>query len=96
MDRCDDGDSGPGADVARYEQLRAQALSGDPGGWRCGLAILQHRGLVSWLHAWRAVPASDQPARPVPASGTVAPPAGVADRLVQALASLALAVAAGE
>ena len=48
-----DGDR---SDVARYELLRRRALAGDPGGWRCGLAVLQHRGVVAWLDAWQAVP----------------------------------------
>ena len=25
------------------------------GGWRCGLAVLQHRGVFGWLHTWRAL-----------------------------------------
>ena len=40
------------SDVARYELLRDHALAGDPGGWRCGLGVLQHRGVIAWLHAW--------------------------------------------
>jgi hypothetical protein len=69
-------------------------LAGDAGGWRCGLAILQHRGVVAWLRAWQAVSAT---AAPAPArEATVAPPgSGVTDRLVEALASMALAVVAG-
>jgi len=35
---------------ARYEQLRAGALSGAGGGW--GLALLCRRGLVAWLRSW--------------------------------------------
>jgi hypothetical protein len=79
--------------VARYELLRGRALAGDPGGWRCGLAVLQHRGVVAWLHAWH--PVAVIPAGP-PARGTTAalPAAAVADRLVEALASMALAALA--
>lgn len=80
--------------MARYELLRGRALAGDPGGWRCGLAVLQHRGVVAWLHAWHAVAVTttDMPAR----STTAALPApGAADRLVEALASMALAALAG-
>jgi hypothetical protein len=80
--------------VARYEQLRAVALAGDAGGWRCGLGVVQHRGVVAWLHAWHAVPTA--PARTSAREAVVAAPAGgVADRLVEALASMALAVVAG-
>jgi hypothetical protein len=80
--------------VARYELLRERALAGDPGGWRCGLAVLQHRGMVAWLHAWHVV--APTPARP-PARDTAVPPptSGVADRLVEALASMALGAVAG-
>ena len=80
--------------MARYELLRGRALAGDPGGWRCGLAVLQHRGVVAWLHAWHpvAVITTGPPAR----STTAALPApAVADRLVEALASMALAALAG-
>jgi hypothetical protein len=79
--------------VARYELLRGRALAGDPGGWRCGLAVLQHRGVVAWLHAWHpvAVITTGTPAR----STTAALPApAVADRLIEALASMALAALA--
>jgi hypothetical protein len=80
--------------VARYELLRGRALAGDPGGWRCGLAVLQHRGVVAWLHAWHpvAVTATGLPARSTTAA---LPPPAVADRLVEALASMALAALAG-
>jgi hypothetical protein len=74
--------------------LRERALAGDAGGWRCGLGVLQHRGVVAWLHAWHAVPTAT--ARTPARKATAAPPApGVADRLVEALASMALAVVAG-
>jgi hypothetical protein len=80
--------------VARYELLRERALAGDAGGWRCGLGVLQHRGVVAWLHAWHpvAVITAGPPAR----GPAAAPPGpGVADRLVEALASMALAALAG-
>jgi hypothetical protein len=53
--------------------------------------VLQHRGVVAWLRAWHGVPtATNTPAHePVPA----VPAGGLADRLVDALASMALAVA---
>jgi hypothetical protein len=73
--------------VARYEQLRARALGGDPGGWRLGLAVLERRGVVAWTRAWSTTaPASARPAPVEPAAG---------DELVGALASMALACVAG-
>jgi hypothetical protein len=74
--------------------LRARALAGDAGGWRCGLGVLQHRGVVAWLRAWHAVPvvAARTPARE---AAVALPAGGAADRLVETLASMALAVAAG-
>ena len=75
--------------MQRYELLRGRALAGDPGGWRCGLAVLQHRGVVGWLHTWRALPPT--PAGPPGREAALTPPAaGVADRLVETLASMAL------
>jgi hypothetical protein len=80
--------------VARYELLRGRALAGEPGGWRCGLAVLQHRGVVAWLHAWHPVAVT---ATGTPAGSTTAalPVSGAADQLVEALASMALAALAG-
>ena len=79
--------------MARYELLRGRALAGDPGGWRCGLAVLQHRGVVAWLRAWH--PVAVITAGPPPRGTTAALPApAVADRLVEALASMALAALA--
>jgi len=51
--------------------LRARALAGDAGGWRCGLGVLQHRGVVAWLHAWH--PVAVIPAGP-PARGAAGHP----------------------
>ncbi|HEY4991292.1 MAG TPA: hypothetical protein VII33_04335 [Nakamurella sp.] len=79
--------------MERYEQLRRTALSGDPGGWRSGLAVLQHRGVAAWLGAWRAVPAA--PAATRPARRDSLPPNGSADGLVHALAGMALGALAG-
>jgi hypothetical protein len=80
--------SGGKEDVARYEQLRARALGGDPGGWRLGLAVLERRGVVAWARAWRATV-------PAPARATPIEPVAVSDELVGALASMALACVAG-
>ena len=80
--------------MARYEQLRDRALAGDPGGWRCGLAVLQHRGVVAWLHAWHQSP-SPRRARQRAARPPRSRAPRVADRLVEALASMALAALAG-
>ena len=79
----------------RYEQLRERALAGDASGWRCGLAILQHRGVAAWLRAWQNIPASGPAGRPARATTSPQPMPGVTGRLVEALASMALAVAAG-
>jgi hypothetical protein len=75
-------------DVARYEQLRARALGGDPAGWRLGLAVLEHRGVMAWTRAWQA-------SVPAPARTTPAEPVAVSDELVGALASMALACVSG-
>jgi hypothetical protein len=53
--------------------------------------VLQHRGVVAWLRAWQAVPA----AATAPTREPALPSSGVADRLVEALAAMALAVVAG-
>ena len=75
-------------DVARYEQLRAQAIGGDPTGWRLGLAVLERRGVVAWARAWQAT-------APAPARATGPKPVAVSDELVGALASMALACVSG-
>ena len=74
--------------MARYEQLRARALGGDPAGWRLGLAVLERRGVVAWARAWQA-------AAPAPARAPAVEPVAVSDELVGALASMALACVAG-
>ena len=80
----------PAAEVDRYEQLRGRALSGDADGWRAGLAVLQTRGVAAWLRAWRGVSAPPRPPTPVRTGiGSGAQPEAV-DRLVAALASMAL------
>lgn len=79
--------------MERYERLRRTALSGDPGGWRSGLAVLQHRGVAAWLVAWRTV--STAPPPPGPTRRDSLPPNGSADGLVQALAGMALGALAG-
>ncbi len=75
-------------DVVRYEQLRASALGGDPSGWRLGLAVLEHRGVVAWTRAWQST-------APEPARAAAPKPVAVSDELVGALAGLALACVAG-
>lgn len=74
--------------MERYEQLRARALGGDPGGWRLGLAVLEHRGVVAWTRAWQAT--APTPTRPAPVESVA-----VSDELVGALASMALACVSG-
>jgi hypothetical protein len=88
-DSATGGATDPAAEVARYEQLRDRALSGDADGWRAGLAVLQTRGVAAWLRAWRGVSTPPQPASARTGIGAGAP-AQAADRLVAALASMAL------
>jgi hypothetical protein len=88
-----DEHAGRREDVERYEQLRARALSGEPSGFRLGLALLERRGVAAWTRAWQGT-ASSREARPVAAA--VVAPAAASGELVGALASMALArVAAG-
>lgn len=83
----DDGARGCG-DVARYEQLRGQALAGAPGCSRLGLALLQHRGVTAWTRAWH----NTAPGPPVSVSPSGAT---VGEReIVSVLASMAMACAA--
>jgi hypothetical protein len=86
----DDGARGRG-DVDRYEQLRVQALAGAPGSSRLGLALLQHRGVTAWTHAWHTT----APGPPVsaPLGAPVGAPVGERE-IVSVLASMALACAA--
>jgi len=74
-------------DVDRYEALRAEALGGQPPGWRHGQALLQGRGMAAWLRACRNIPAAVS--RP---SDRPTPTAGVDGDLVGVLAAMALAV----
>lgn len=76
-------------DVDGYEQLRRQALAGDAGGWRLGLAVLQHRGMATWLRV-RASTSTAGPPRPKPQPTDRAVVAGAAEDLVGLLASMAL------
>jgi hypothetical protein len=75
--------------VERYEALRAQALGGEPSGWRPGLALFQGRGMAAWLRAGREVTAG-------PSSRWADRPAAGErlgrDDLVSVLATMALAV----
>jgi hypothetical protein len=75
-------------DIERYEQLRAQALEGDPSGWRLGLALLERRGVVAWTRAW-------QTTTPAPARSAITTPVADSDQLVGVLASMALACVSG-
>jgi len=69
--------------------LRARALSGDAAGWRLGLAVLQHRGMVAWLRVSRGV-APPTPTRPQPQYPPQPVAAGAAEESVGVLASMAL------
>ncbi|MHB1447272.1 MAG: hypothetical protein ACYCZV_16700 [Acidimicrobiales bacterium] len=81
----DDGAADSG-DVERYEALRRGVLEGRPDGWRLGLALLQRKGVASWMRMGRSLPA--QPvARPQAAGGVVG------GELVGVLANMALVCA---
>lgn len=71
--------------MERYEQLRRRALDGAAEGWRLGLGVLCHRGVVAWLRAWHIT---------VPTPPAAAPAAADhlgSDELVGVLASMAFA-----
>jgi len=83
-------------DVQRYEQLRSHALDGEPFGFRLGLALLERRGLASWVRAWAGTAPAQPAQRLQQPTASVCAPVPLGDELVGALASLALArVAAG-
>jgi hypothetical protein len=63
-------------------------LAGDEGGWRLGLGVLQHSGVVAWLAAWDSLPAPPVPAARL--SGPARPAPGSSEQLVAALATMAL------
>jgi hypothetical protein len=87
-------DTVEGIDVEDYEQLRERALRGEAGGWRLGLAVVEHRGVAAWLR----VRAAAAVAAPVPAPARAGRPVltDAADELVCVLAAMALgALAAG-
>jgi hypothetical protein len=74
--------------VEHYEELRRQALHGDPNGWRLGLAVLQRQGVVAWIRAWDGI----APARASAVAAGAPPECG---ELVAVLAGMALCVAGG-
>ncbi len=82
--------SGAG-DVERYERLRARALSGEPDGFRLGLAMLERRGMVAWARAWQTT----APPRPALAAGPTLGAPSDAREIVGVLAGMALAAVAG-
>jgi hypothetical protein len=86
--RVTDEPAGGPRDVERYEQLRAQALEGDPTGWRLGLGLLERRGVIAWTRAW-------QTTTPAPARPAITTSAADNDQLVGVLASMALACVSG-
>jgi hypothetical protein len=65
-------------------------LAGEPGGFTLGLQLLEHRGLAAWAHALRAT----APARVAAPARPAVEVSGEARQLVDALATIALAVAA--
>jgi hypothetical protein len=81
-------------DVEAYEQLRQHALSGQPGGWRLGLAVAHHHGLVAWMRVrQQALP--ERPTQPAGGRGGRSQPIPGAEQLVDLLASMALSAAGG-
>jgi hypothetical protein len=86
--RATDEPAGGPRDVERYEQLRAQALDGDPSGLRLGLALLERRGVVAWTRAWRGTASA-------PARSAIPTRPADNDQLVGVLASMALACVSG-
>jgi hypothetical protein len=70
--------------VDRYEQLRRRALGGEAEGWRLGLGVLCHRGVVAWLRAWHTT-------APTAITTPSADDRVGSDELVGVLASMALA-----
>jgi hypothetical protein len=84
-----DDDAAGTEDVERYELLRARALHGDVSGWRLGLAVLEHRGVVAWTRAW----STTMPAPTAPRARIE--PVEVSEEIVGALASMALACVSG-
>lgn len=82
-------DAGPVL-VARYEQLRLDALAGSGHGWRWGRALLERQGLAAWIGAWDELDAP-APLSPQPVASTAAVmPAGT-EQMVAVLAAMALA-----
>lgn len=80
-----------GADVERYERLRACALGGGPDGQRLGLALMERRGLAAWAQAWHETAPAPSPA---PARAAPGAPAGCGE-VVAVLAAMALACCGG-
>jgi hypothetical protein len=87
---------------ARYEQLRHAALHARAGAFPLGLGVLTSKGVTAWWHTLASLaptgpgpgaPASRPPGiRPAPAAGLPVP---VAAELINALAAVTLAGAAG-
>jgi hypothetical protein len=102
--RLDAGqDSAPGGGLdARYEQLRHAALHARAEAFPLGLGVLTGQGVTAWRHALAGLTCAASPDTAVrarqppgthPAAGTGLP-APVAAELINALAAVALAVAA--
>lgn len=82
--------------LARYEELRGQALAGRHSGGH-GLALLAARGVAAWVAAWRSLrpaptPLLAPPARTDLAAGQVA---GPGEDVVSVLAAMATACLGG-
>jgi hypothetical protein len=95
LDAGQDRVPGSGLD-ARYEQLRHAALHARAEAFPLGLGVLAGKGVTAWQRTLASLaPASPanpagSPAGPLPASGAVPLPAGLAAELISILAALAL------
>jgi hypothetical protein len=96
--RLDAGqDSAPGSGLdARYEQLRHAALHARGQAFPLGLGALTRSGVTAWQRTVASLAPADpanragSPSGPLPASGAVPLPAGLAAELIGVLAALAL------
>jgi hypothetical protein len=78
--------------MARYEQLRLDALAGTGQGWRWGRAVLEHRGVAAWLATWSELEIDVRVPSPAATTDATGSTPG-SEQLVAVLAAMALAVA---
>jgi hypothetical protein len=77
--------------LARYEELRGRALTGQMHGSRLGLSLLLCSGMAAWLQGWAGCPQTKPAAQTTPSPARIEPLADecCAD-VVSVLASMAL------